>query len=557
MEKNAEKAYDLYKEISSKDFEKITTADLNALYNIGCRIKKDTEYKKELDAFVTDEGEKIESLIESFFISYNSRYGLEIRDSLTEAAYAECSEGGYFIVESYKKLGEDLVLTAPTEFSVGDTAHVIVTLHSREIDKPIRVSKIKYEVQTDDGELYGETVENAGVLEFDFKLSRPGWAYFEAIVIGDDGKRIPEFDYCFGGVLFDFEKIRLTKPAPDNLESFWNKQIDRLLCIDPTDPVSDAYDGLVKYDFDSPSDNRFSLVKLDSDYLERLKEYKAAALDEKILDEYDVYEVNLKSPGPCHSSNYLTVPKNREANSLSIEVIYDGYRAYPQSPSFRSDSICLHSSHHGYKLDRPLDGYYDKLREGVCYNYGLGYGGVNSFYEDIEDNYMLYLHLRNLQAIRFVTEPSLSSIIPNLHNVWNGEVRLGGVSMGGYQSICTAALSAILLKKLHLYTLTDIKIEMPAFCDLAGREEGRVPCLTYYTAGMEYFDAAHLAGFIDVPVRLTRVGLGDTTCAPTGIIAMFNNIPKGIYKEIRFIQNSDHGRMPDKDRQKWYKYKYV
>ena len=72
----------------------------------------------------------------------------------------------------------------------------------------------------------------------------------------------------------------------------------------------------------------------------------------------------------------------------------------------------------------------------------------------------------------------------------------------------------------------------------------------------EYFDAAHLSAFIDVPVTIPRVGLGDKTCSPNGILSMFNNIPSGVHKEINFLQGSDHGYLPEPDFQKWYKYTF-
>ena len=107
-----------------------------------------------------------------------------------------------------------------------------------------------------------------------------------------------------------------------------------------------------------------------------------------------------------------------------------------------------------------------------------------------------------------------------------------------------------------LYTYSRANVIVPAFCNLAGREDGRVPCMTRYTDGMEYFDAAHLAAFIDVPITIPRVSLGDTNCSPNGILSMFNNIPKGIHKEINFLQNSDHNYIPEPDFQQWYRYEF-
>ncbi len=552
----AKKAYDAYKKTVAIDFAKVTTASLNVIYNIECRIKRDAEYKAELDSFVTDEGETIGALIEKYFVGYNAYHGLEIRDTLTEFTAKDVSLGGYFMIETYKKEENKLTLFEPVDFSVGDDVLARIKLFSHADDKPMKTRFIKFSVKTDDGESYEGQIENTDTLELDLKLSRAGWVYFKVDAVGEDGKKIQGFDTAFGGVLFDAWKIPLTKESPSDLYAFWENEIDRLMKISPIDENSDGYSGIVKYEYDMPRENRFELIKFDDDYIKTLREFGIGGIKEEDLNFCDFYEVNLKAPGPCHSSNYLSIPKGAKTKSLPIMVTFDGYSAYPMTPSYSTSYINIHCSHHGYKLPRPLDDYYNKLRAGVCRNYGLGNGDINSLYEDLSDNYMLYLHLRNLQAIRFITDPSLSYMIENLHESWNGEIKLEGGSMGGYQTICTAALSELLVKKTAPYKLVSTWINVPAFCNLAGREDGRIPCMTYYTEGMEYFDAAHLAAFVNVPIFINRVGLGDTTCGANGIMAMFNNIPKGVPKEINFLQNSDHGTLPEANRQKWSRYKF-
>lgn len=556
MSELAKKAYDAYKRTAKMNFVQVTTAKLNVIYNIECRMKRDEEYKRELDAFVTEEGETIGALIEKYFTGYNARHGLEIRENLTEFTDPDFAEGGYFVISTYKADEDGLVPWDPTEFHVGDRAHAVMQLFGHSEKKPLKVSKIWYIVLTDDGERQEGTVENTDTVEVDFTLSRPGWVYFRANAIDENGKNLLGIDTAFGGALFDMKSIPLTKKSPDDLHEFWENAIDRLMSVDPTDTVPDGYEGKVLYEYDMPSENRFELIKFDEDYVRMLREYKIGNVTEQMLETFDFYELNLKAPGPCHSANYLTVPKNADPKSLYLQVSFDGYSAYPPSPAYSKNCICLHCSHHGYKLPRPLEGYYMKLRQGVCMHYGLGDGKPNSLYEDLNDNYMIYLHLRNLQAIRFVTDPALSSMIVGLHEIWNGEVKLTGGSMGGYQAICTAALLTILREKSAPFNLLSAYANVPAFCNLAGREDKRVPCMTYYTEGMEYFDAAHLSAFIDVPVTIPRVGLGDKTCSPNGILSMFNNIPAGVHKEINFLQGSDHGYLPEPDFQKWYKYSF-
>lgn len=76
-----------------------------------------------------------------------------------------------------------------------------------------------------------------------------------------------------------------------------------------------------------------------------------------------------------------------------------------------------------------------------------------------------------------------------------------------------------------------------------------------YEEGMDYFDPAILAHLIEAPIIITRSGLGDETCPSSSIIAFFNSIREGVPKEIRFLQNSSHGYMPDEKDQSWYNYR--
>ena len=126
MSEMAIKAYEAYKRTAKMNFVQVTTAKLNVIYNIECRMKRDPEYKRELDAFVTEEGESIGALIEKYFTGYNARHGLEIRETLTEFLDPDFAEGGYFVIDTYKCTDEGLKLTDPTEFSVGDRVKAVM-----------------------------------------------------------------------------------------------------------------------------------------------------------------------------------------------------------------------------------------------------------------------------------------------------------------------------------------------------------------------------------------------------------------------------------------------
>ena len=64
----AQKAYETYKKLSKMTFAQVTTANLNVIYNIQCRIRRDEEYRVALSEFKTEEGTSIEKLIENYFV---------------------------------------------------------------------------------------------------------------------------------------------------------------------------------------------------------------------------------------------------------------------------------------------------------------------------------------------------------------------------------------------------------------------------------------------------------------------------------------------------------
>ena len=50
-------------------------------------------------------------------------------------------------------------------------------------------------------------------------------------------------------------------------------------------------------------------------------------------------------------------------------------------------------------------------------------------------------------------------------------------------------------------------------------------------------------------VRITRAGLGDTCCVPSGIAALYNNLPAD-RRSIVWVQGSKHGYIPPQPNQR-------
>ena len=557
MRETALKAYETYKKITQKTFTQVTTTQLNVLYNISCRAKRDLEYASALAEIVTDSGELIVDSIDKYFTGYNARHGLEIRDNLIEFTDPSFAEGSYFILTTYKQRGDgSFEEHAPTEFKAGDIAHVRATLYNHAKDEEMVAQRLYMTSLNDDLVSTEKKVTNAHTIEFDLTISRPGFVKFKVIAQDENGNTILGSETAYGGVLFSFEEIRPSHTPPHDLLDFWNEEIDRLMKVNPCDTIPDGYEGRVVWEFDMPKKNFYSITKFTSEYFNTLREYKIYCPDEAYLETHDIYELNLKAPGPCHASTYLSIPKTL-GKRVPMKITYDGYSAYAPSPVVNDNAICLHCSHHGYELPKPAEGYYFVLSRGILKYYGRANGETNSDYDDIHDCYMTYLHLRNLQALRYITDPALSGDIPYLHDVWNGEVEFSGGSMGGYQALCISALALLLKKKTNDFKITSTEANIPGFANLAGRGNDRVPTyLTRYADGMDYFDPATLAHLIENPVRIPRAGLGDETCPASGIIATFNAIREGVPKEICFLQNSNHGYIPEEPVQRWYKYKY-
>ncbi len=555
---NAEKAYAAYKNITSRTYNNVTTTMLNVLYNVECRIKRDEEYKREIEAFATPEGESLITLIPKFFTGYNGFYGLEIRDTLTEFLNPELAEGLYFIVKTYKE-DEDgsLLYHSPTEFKKGETAHVRVNAYSRAGRAPITLPRIHAITLSDDGVATEFVAKNAREISFTVTLSREGAVKFKVLAEGEDEKQILGSETAFGGVLFDFREIKPTHPQPEDMVSFWEGQIKRLLAVDPTDETATPYEGSVEYIFNITEKNRHEVVKLDKAYTERVRANGQATVSDDILERYDIYDVHLKSPGPCPVTFYISVPKAAAEKSLPMRFIFDGYGCVSPYPDVRFDEIIIRCPHHGYELGQKIEGYYKVLNATVAQNYGRGNGKVNAGYDDITDCYMTYLLLRDLQAVRYCTDSELSSELPTLHEKWNGKVWTQGGSMGGYQSIAVGALCTLLRKMAKPFEIIKHEANIPAYANISAHTDNRIPTyLTKYEPGVDYYDITSFAPMLEAGVVMPRVGLGDEVCPVTGIVATFNSIHEGLPREINFLQNSSHGYILDPNLQVWERYKF-
>ena len=552
-----EKAYAAYRKLADRPIVKATTAQLNVAYNVLCRARRDPAYAAAIRDFATPEGEPIDLLIEKYFSDYNNSYGLRIEDSLTEFSDFNLAAGGYFVLTTDLRLPDGTLRpTSPIDLTVGDTVRLHAEYFSHGDDQPFAPTAITYTLRCDGGVIREGRVENSATLDIDVSLDRPGAALVRIIALGDDDKPLVGSENAYGGLLFSKLDIRPTRPVPTDLTDFWRDAIDRLMRVDPRDTTPDGYFGNIAYDFDMPSKNFFSLRRVDAPYLAKMRANKLKTPDDDRLDSYAIYELYLKAPGPCHASAYVSVPRNSTAR-LPIRFVYDGYGCHSPSIMTSEQYIYAHCSHHGYELAAPDEGYYTPLNAGILKNYGRANGMPNSDYNDRNDCYLYYMLLRNLQVIRFLTDPALSYDVEGLHDRWNGEIILGGGSMGGYQTVSVGGLLTLLAERTAPFVCARLEPGIPAFGDLAAEVD---PMKIHtgrrgYEEDSDYFDAAILATLIRSPLRISRIGLGDETCISSAIHAMLNSIPDSLPKEARYLQNSSHGYMPEESKQFWFTYK--
>ena len=544
----AEKLFRIYERVAKKEFKRVTTLEMNILYNVSMRAKRDEKYLSDMNKFDTGMGDTLINLIDKFFEAYNVSYGLDIRDSLVLYDDDDMSGGCYFTVETFKSTKDGVVPHPATEFMPGDKATVKFTLKSRDSDTPKSVSRLgaMWRCGTETGE---KVAENTANLTVDFTLSKPGYAFAKVVVFDESGKAMSGCDTGFGGVLFDRRGIVMDRRAEKDIEDFWRTEIERLFTVDPMDDTPSDYEGSVLYEFDMPRKNKHGIRRFDREYLDLLRDAGYTPPSEDVLCSHDSYEVYLKSPGPCHASGYLTLP--RVEKKMPIHITYDGYSAYMPMPVYSDNEIRLHCTHHGYELAKPSEGYYKVLSGpgGICENYGRLNGSPNSDYNDPHDCYMTYFWLRNLQMLRYITSRGMTSEIEGLSDRWNGEIIFSGGSMGGYQASMMPALAELMKDKCDPFSIVHSYPDVPAMCNT----KGCMGLTKSYVPEMDYFDPTNLAHLIKCPVTVTRASLGDEACPVPDIMTYYNALHAA--KEIRILQNSSHGFRPEEDNQIWYIYK--
>ncbi|MBR1951704.1 MAG: acetylxylan esterase [Lentisphaeria bacterium] len=359
---------------------------------------------------------------------------------------------------------------------------------------------LTYVRRGDDNKTFRGKVPADQLLTVKTKLDRPGFVSVNVFLIDAKGKTLKYQDYrkrlrsiaFFAGAGVKAETLK-DCGEPEDFDAFWANQKKRLSQV--------PFKG-----------------KVDRKAVRQLK-------------NGTVYAVSIPAPGPRPATGYMSIPKNAKAKSLPVRVMFIGYGTHKQMPlsSVNQKEIVFQLNAHGQKLGQNA-AYYREFFKSIRtkkYNYAFD-PEQNKNPETCFFNGMVMRILRTLEYVKTLPE-------------WDGKnLIVSGGSQGGLQTMWAAALDQ------------DVTVALPAItwcCDLAGTKKAKRIHGNWrikYVPALDYFDPVFMAKRIKkADVTITRAGLGDYTCPPSGLAISYNNLatPR---KTIKWYQGSDHSFIPKK-----------
>jgi cephalosporin-C deacetylase len=267
----------------------------------------------------------------------------------------------------------------------------------------------------------------------------------------------------------DPTKIQPDAPRPADFDEFWKSQLDRLAKL-PMNPV--------------------------------------VTLKESGVDGVDYATFRLDNAGGAHVYGQMAWPKR--AGKFPALVIFQWARPpYPLEKPWVTDRaaegwLAVNVEPHDVPSDMPQE-FYDALPQML-----KEYQRIND--TDRDNGYFLQMYLGDYRAVEFIAA----------RPEWDGRTLVAtGISMGGQQSLVTAALNP---------RITALVVNVPAGADasagLHGRDAGYPFWDTANPRVMEaapYFDVVNFASRIHVPSMLA-MGFLDKVAPSIGIWTAFNQI---------------------------------
>ena len=359
---------------------------------------------------------------------------------------------------------------------------------------------------------------------YETKIEKPGFVRIQANVVDKEGRRylkkftgdattpegkkaMNEFErrnkavFFDGGAGADIETLR-TEPEPKDFDAFWSRQFARL-----------------------------DKVPIKADRIEiPCKNGKAR-----------LFAIRIDCAGLRPVTGYLSVPKAvDESVTFPARLETHGYSGdwcvHGTPSSARDDEIVLNINAHGLKLREfgATEADTKALRWEIR-SHDMTYAFDPKQNADPEVAYFNGMVLRVKRALQYLKTVK----------GWNGkDLIASGGSQGGLQTIWAAACGEGVTRAESGITwncdmYTNGKLRKDPSLKLAA-DGWYIP----WVDALGYYDAAIFGKRIPKTCRtvITRAGLGDYCCPPTGLAKLWNNIPGN--KEIHWVQGSQHGYVP-------------
>ncbi len=390
----------------------------------------------------------------------------------------------------------------PVSYAVGETATITVR---REGALPAGDWRLKWRLDTEDG-FHQEGVEplqqdggTNAVLVKTATMSKPGFARLQAQIVDARGKQVHWRAFFDGGAGFGVDAIKKATEEPADFDAYWAKQKALLATV----PM-------------------------------KLLERKPVPADHKYASKKcPMWAVKISCAGPRPVTGFLGVPE--KPGKYPIKIFLQGYSpaepwtVAPHTWLYSDKEIVFDVNAHGFDLMRE-DDYYTQFNDSVGTLKHIY--AFSPFENAVPENAYF-----NQMAIRMMRACEWAKTLPE----WDGKTFIvEGGSQGGLQTAWA----------MHLVDgITVAKPSITWGCDFGAGEHGRLRGTWHlpYVRGLEYFDAINHAKRAKCPVEVTRAGIGDYCCPPSGLAAFYNAIPTK--KSILWVQGSQHGYVPPKPNQ--------
>ena len=411
---------------------------------------------------------------------------------------------------------------APIYYNPGET--MVFTIEPQDVAGELPEGKyfLKWERTGDDGIKEEGKEPFTGTKPFVYKTSiaKPGFVRLHAVVVdekdqpfkkkparfkGDRNspegqralrklKKLKRLVFFDGGAAAGIDTLQQGAPEPKDFDAFWAKQKE----------------ALAKVPFNA-------------------KRVEIKCRNPKVR----LYALSVDCTGGMPVTGYLSIPKAAEnGNKFPIKIGSFGYgvseQKAPRNPD--SDAIGLKINAHGFLLREfgGTDEYYKTYSARISSN-GYTYAFDPKQNSNPETSYFRGMILRMIRAIQYTKS------LPE----WNGkDIEVSGNSQGGAFAIWAAGCGEGVTRAFSSVT---------GFCDhgkeLVGRLQGKWPRIKYVEA-LGYFDSVNFAKRIPDTCRvdITRAGLGDYACEPSGLAILWNNLK--CPKTIVWVQGSEHSYAP-------------